>query len=411
VKKLLALILALAIAAPAFATPIITGSSGTAANGATFTLTGTGFGTKASGVQTPYSWSNFEDGATQPIASLSSNTSWVVQHLANATDFAVSGTHSLKSDATWNALASNGSTEICGIKSTVAGMVRGSKLYMAYWKKATYTWHAGENWKIWRFWTPFDGNNYPNIYEGSEPHNSSCSGGGARFNNVESCAASTNKTYTNGYTMSNGSGAWRLEEFLLQVNSGSGVADGKLIIKVNGQVVTDQETFRSDCASWSGANFQDLWTEDNYSNYENCPNAAGSRPTGSIWKDDVYIEKGWQRVYLTDAPTLVGSTKFFLQPHTAWTSVGTTIKLNYGNLTGNVYAYICDDSNVCSTDGWLVASGVIGDPPPGDPCENVVCGGNEYCLDGNCIANASTNEPTADPDLRLTGGVCPCAVP
>jgi hypothetical protein len=134
---------------------------------------------------------------------------------------------------------------------------------------------------------------------------------------------------------------WRLEEYLFQFPSGPSRADGHYQLIVNGAVVADVSNWQSDCPGYPGT-FSNLFIQDVPANF--MPSG------GEAFKDDVYIDSTWSRVYIANAPVLADATHRELQPVSSWSPSSITITQQMGSFQAGdaKWVFVVDAQNRAS---------------------------------------------------------------
>ena len=125
-----------------YGAPVITGTSGASGDGNTLTITGSGFGTQPH--SKPAVYADFE-GTNDPNSTLGQGTSWDSRdNMAFQSSVVFEGTDSLGSTSGWE-------STIARVRWD-ADLPDETKFIAAWWRRATYTVGANNNWKRYRMW-------------------------------------------------------------------------------------------------------------------------------------------------------------------------------------------------------------------------------------------------------------------
>lgn len=359
------LIFALIVSSPmtALAVPELSTISGTAGDGLSLTITGTGFGTKT--VSKPYIYASFDDGTMNPDSALGERSSWTTeQDIGVTSDDSVTGGYSAVSQPGW---ADQDVQHVVRVR-WLNEQSHGDKFFVSYHWKTSFdgSFANFKNVKMNRFYNS-SSNQYPNFYLGQDAGDSS------RYINVERCTG-YKQSVSSTYAMHT-AGAWRLHEALVQLNSAAGVSDGTYKVRSDTDVGPNITGYQFECA--------DAGTPGDFSIQYDFSNLTSEQITQAnaeqVYFDAIYVDTtSWNRVYLANAPSLASATKAFVQPFSAWSNTSVTITQVHGtmNSSDTVYAFVCDNSDVCSA-GLEVGegSGTAGGPPPppGVSTRNGVC--------------------------------------
>jgi hypothetical protein len=357
------------------ATPNPTGGSGTPGHNLTFTVTGSGFGSKISaldGTSLPWGYWDFEDGTENPVDALSSgNVAIVDQNYSVASVARGSSTKLLKSDAINWALFAN-----LGIVSVVFNFPDqdvGQKQYFSahrWSSQSSYT-HTNsntgavnmhENWKFYRGFAT-SGTTYPNtvVSQASESAQS-CTGGGGHRVSVESSGGATN--FTNS-AIRLPSSTWMEEEYIVKFNSVDFGTSGVFRLRQDGQANFDKTDYAEDRSPDTADDLQRQFIQDDPANQNDC---GGSTVAHDVELDDLVADYGtyaWARVMLGNASTLAACTALEYQPATSWANGSITFKQKFGQLgtSSNKYIYVFDSNDTVNASGLLLQAGV-GNPAP-----------------------------------------------
>lgn len=389
-----------AIAGVAHATePVVSSFTGAAGDGNSIQINGANFGAKTSGNAKPQLFADFEQGLAAPNSVFGIATSFQTEGSAVTTASKHAGSYSLGSVEGWQSLVTG-----ARIRYLLPTSSMGMKVYVSFWRRVTYTWDISQNWKWFRFWSPNDGDNYPNWYIGTPPNT-----GIMKYS--EDCTPTPNNRQYGGWRVPGNT--WRHEEFLLQVPSSNQAADGIYKLLIDSTTTQEFDTWSFCGGSRSGIP-NDLSLQDDPSNFVPPPGVE-------TFKDDVVIDYGWSRVYLGNASTYAASTVREYQPATAWAPGAITITQRFASLSagGSKWLYVCNDADECNATGLLLE----GDGSP-DPCTGITCGSGQTCQNGSCFDSCSgiTCAPgnhcslgSCVPDVvdggTSNGTLCPCYLP
>jgi hypothetical protein len=319
----------------AFATPSVFSISGnTTANLSTVTVTGVSFGTKSPA--TPLAWADFETNV---------NPNSLGQHL----------TWDENQSFAWSATAGyNGTGGAVGSGDTVSPVAytlrindttsdgathyifRRTKLNFALGKPVD----NGQNTKIFRVFEGTGGaGTYPNLY--------------AAINNgrifVEDQTSPDTGFFTGDINRFQTANVWNTEEFLLKQSSNINLKDGEFTYKVNGaqqcsgNVITRYTTHSGFFGSW----YIQHWVFSNIGIW-----TGGWNNSNTVTSDDVYFDKTYCRVMISNNATLASATKVSIAVPSAWSDNSVTCKLIMPTIdfpaSSTAYLHVCDSSNNCS---------------------------------------------------------------
>jgi hypothetical protein len=366
-------------ALPALSAPNPSNGSGTPGHNNTYTVTGTGFGTKVSPVDSsskPYFYVDMEDGTQANVTSLATGGAMTLgdQNMSVTTEDRGSSAKDLHSDAIdWAQFANGGITSI-DFTAPSSSAARSAKVYKYVKRKSSrssYT-HANggttqfENWKFDRFWASSGGSGFPNAYNAQNADSSaSCTGGGSHVAPTSEAGSGSNySNFDSDYRLPGSN--WMAEERLLQYASANATGDGLYKIRQDGQLTVNASNWKTDpSASFPAAGLRRWFTQDDPSNLSDC---GGSTVSHTIWYDDLVFDYGtdsWARVMLGNAATLAACTIMEYQPASSWSATSITFKQKFGELTTATtkYVYVFDNTDTANASGLLLQAGV-GNPPP-----------------------------------------------
>lgn len=338
-----------------FAQPAVTAVSGTLNQGASVTITGSGFGTKAAAA--PLKWENFENGA---LGSNLSTLGW--------STYNVSGSSPAPSVSDLNAYGQGTKSAIKNIRQGIEDF---SGSYFTGFGGATEGYIS-----LYFNWNTADG--------------SSPSGGGIfkwiRFNTnqVYSGVPSFGQTYQPGwfyeyfnsgtsrntvwnqydakYTPPRGN--WSRMEMHWKLSNPGGTSNGMA------------ETWVNFAKNMNQVNVVTRQSGDNSTIYsvllpQMC---SGAGENYRIFVDDVYIDNTIARVEIGDASTWGACTKRELQIPTAWSDRSISVKVNQGAL-GNLqtaYLYVVDANGNVNSNGYPLSLQASAPTVPNPPLNLVV---------------------------------------
>lgn len=342
--------------------PAITGiSSGTIKKGDVLTVTGTGFGTKATAK--PYLWADFDDGTGQP-SSLGVTTSWAsTGSIGVQSVIKYAGGFALGSTAGWR------TTSEGAFLQTNWGLVYGRKYYINLKHYSTQTSYYGptnsENTKTpIRIWANAVGSSNPSIAIGSQAQ-----GGPPPDTIVVSeqtlpYVTGVNRFFVSG-SLTQPPASWRSEIIRGQCNSVNDANDGTLQVLVNGVSLGSTTGFEMDNAA-APAQFGILRIQQTLSN-----NTSESwANSGDAYFSHIYVDTvSWCRIELGNASTFAACTNLEPLIPSAWSDTSLTATVTSGQISGSSWLYVVDDTNAANADGFAItaqgssiASNVISDP-------------------------------------------------
>jgi hypothetical protein len=358
------------------AAPAITGHSGTLAHGDSYTITGSGFGTKSSAA--PVAFGDMENNSVNARIGAWTNTF----------ETAVSTSYQRNSHSTRNAVCTladhgNGQDAVCAFEggSDAASWYAQNWFYLG----SDYDWMGGDNGnnKIFRMWSTGDTTNNLRIqgpinnvdiyveaadeaHGGTEYGSPPCDLQGGWYPVVPggTCAdmimsgTKPSGSYWGGgdiqwrrFATDMNLGTWHLFQFEFRssdVNTANGVlrwwVDGKLIFN------------HSDVTTRTSS--QQSHMRPKYLGIESIQNSGGHGATGHYYLDDVYIDNTWQRVEIGNNATYNSCTLKEIQPATSWADGSVTFTVNQGSFADGAtgYIFVTDASGVRNT-GYTVTFG------------------------------------------------------
>ena len=115
-------------------------------------------------------------------------------------------------------------------------------------------------------------------------------------------------------------------------------------IRVNGQYLVNRANTAVAGKTW---NWDYVWVIG----FDEADN-----PWPTIWLDDIYIDRDWNRVMLGNASTFGACTRFEMQPATVWADSSVSVTVNQGAYTNGQQAwiYLFDTANTSNTTGFPI---------------------------------------------------------
>jgi hypothetical protein len=320
-----------------FAAPSISEVSGGIIEGETVTIAGSGFGTKSPAA--PLIWDTLEDGSVNTSTTSLDRDDWD----STSTFSATSGD---KHGGTYSALSSgpNGGGHF-DIETNVGDS---AKLYFYTWRRySTGMSQANLNKKFWGM-LPTGGSSYPRpaaAWHGSEL------GKAGKF------IVEPNLYGTKAFSFGDLPGSsWFLDEFIVQLSSGSGQRDGIW------QYIQDGST---------KANYTDVVYRNG--TYPTQPSQVSWRNdgiySGNLYMDDLYIDTMWSRVMVGNNSSYSSCTHREIQIPMAWAGNSITITVNQGSFADceTVYLFVVDADGNVNTQGYPIRIVTGAGKPPCPP--------------------------------------------
>ena len=161
-----------------------------------------------------------------------------------------------------------------------------------------------------------------------------------------------------GLRASNIANGWVHLQQWLDYGSGNGAINGTCITRLTGNIAATHSQIGNQNPGRSGYTH---WTELYIGNYVRSEDWSG---TARFYWDSIYVDDSWARIEIGDSPTYANATHREVQVPSAWTSTSATITVNRGSFPPNapVYLYVCTESNACSS-GYPVTLGGSGGSP------------------------------------------------
>lgn len=350
-RHAIGIILALLFAAPAWAQPSGITTASTIQHNASITITGTGFGTKATAAPIKYddfqsvavnaqivtstaagpSWGNNTGGGglnnTHPIASTS--------NLRSGTPF----TRNMRSR--WVGCCTPEGTGLDTSNVTLSGQtfVKGLISGWTYMDDTAVNSPFLGAIKIFRFHTTGAGN--PNVAMSAANAGLPCLTGGGWTYQVD--GSPTNPGFFSGDTAYNLCRRWIYVELLFDLGSGNGTATGSGYAYVDGALMM---SFTNTAISAAGVTaLQEIYV----GNYVNNNFGDWTGTFNQYW-ESVYIDNSWARVELVDGTSYTGSSHHEPCVPTAWTSTSINCKVVRGSFAegASVHIAVCTEANACA---------------------------------------------------------------
>lgn len=334
-RMIIIAIIALLLPGSLLAAPSISSVSGTVANGQSITITGSGFGSKATAK--PLLWADFESGTTAPT-DLGTTTSWAaIQHMHDYSTNCHGGTHCIRGNGAddWGSTAVN-------VEVSLGSPTNSGKYYVSVWRKVSYTSANTPNIKFFRIWAA--GYTVPDMFV------SWLTAQGGIFSYVEAC--STDSTHRQWLDWPYPGNTWRHEEYIWQNNSGTDAHDGSFTYYVDSaDVSASPNTWDSNCAGSIGQ--PSYLSLENYESEHNVPADA------EALFDSVYVDTTWQRVMICAGSTWTARGHCEVQVPSAWATGEITATVNRGSFAADAtaYLYVVDATNTANTNGQAITFG------------------------------------------------------
>lgn len=361
--KLILVALLIAMPCTVSAAPAVTGTSGTLSHGNSFTVTGSGFGTKS--FAAPVAFGDMENNSlTARIGAWTDTDGYPDGKLS------VSTAHARHANSTYCA---TGTFVNSNERLAFTGGSDATTWFVQYWVylDSGFDWGAA-NIKLFRMWST--GSSTENLrvqsYNRVDVAVENCDlghgGWGTGWNPVTSTAACADVAYNSGRTCNTSDwlpgslewrnfqtdvpkGSWNLMQFEFRDGTAS-TADGVLRWWVNGRLVF---------------NHSDITTRTNTTAKR--PQVVGfyrdstADGSGALYLDDAYIDNTWQRVEIGNNATYNNCTLREIQPSTSWADGSVTFTVNQGSFSDSStgYVFVTDASGVRNA-GYQVTFGTSG---------------------------------------------------
>ena len=355
------------LSAKAAATPVITGvnATGGLVNGASLTITGSGFGTKSPAA--PYLWADFGQGNLNP-SPLGQDQAWSnIQNMVySATGGPDNGPYAegvpqSGSGVYWTLMLSppyNAATGSWGFTWNDLS----ARYYVFRKMKKNFTTANTINWKDFRMgvqgagldwaWGPWNGNvvveNLPTGVNGESNAYAATYVNGA-----------TTGTQTSPSLLEGPINQWFSDEIAYQVNSCYTCSNGQMQWIVNGALV-GQEPINMGWTNWT-LQLRDSASNENITTMSIqgvADNDAAFPTTNTFGLADIYVDNTWARVMIGNAPTWGQSSIHDIEIPTAWSDNSITVVLHNNSLPsiGGAYLYVFDANGNVNQNGYPLCS-------------------------------------------------------
>lgn len=351
-----------------WAAPAITSVAGLVNDGKTVSVTGTGFGVKASA--TPLISDDFEadTAGTMPAGWIKKTGNPVV-----STDRIYSGKQAFLSV---NPAASTSNQIIydLGAGSITKKMYISSDIFIE--KNDT---NLGYQWKVWRvsgYPNVYYANNYPDVKTDNSGYalNAFWNGASAYYNPpttlgwyntgsfvyTKSGASQTNYAPGNRNMFGNQNTWFRIEQ-VITLSSAPDTPDGRIDTYTNGVLNT----------SWTGLTTQSagdqywryLMLTNELESVKDSTGAATSSANMKFYFDNFYVDNTIARVEVCNGSTWAGRGQCEIQPPVTWSDTAVSFKFNTGHYikADIAYLYVVDPNGTANANGFKIK---IGSPLP-----------------------------------------------
>lgn len=336
----------------------ITGASGTISTGSTITVSGSSLPTKTRSKL--YSYSDAQEGATNPHSTLSFLTTFnEKQNITFVNDGNKRwGNGCFRSN--WNYT----STQRAATVRSDMPIGYGGRGYISIWERSDINYTTTDsdtvngvvhipgrtqNWKYFvRGWSEENeaGERYPDIIYGHVGYNETA-------NNIRV----GNEKPDNSNTIGSGWGfpttTWRRSTVLFQMPSALNVADGQWYM-YQGTTLIDSSVNQhmNDVAH---PNLPEEWYVQHVIANKNVPSGK------NWWFGDVIFDEGWGRYEICNSANYSTATECNIQPFTSVSATNASLTIRLGAMTGSLYLFAFDNNNNRSN-AWPLSSGVASPP-------------------------------------------------
>jgi hypothetical protein len=362
--------------APLWGQPSISSVQGTVAAGQSITISGSGFGAKATAA--PLLWADFSEGNTNP-SPLGQITSWDLAESpvldANPSTDCHSANCMTSGSCFWelgpgcsNTTPGEGNGMAIGVNPGGLVGTYGQQMYINFWRKiggkyaSVIQSSTGPNVKWLRIWgdnaTP--GGEAPHACPDTYTNEVACNGGLPMYTEY----AGSWEIWAGTWLIP--TATWRNEEYNYQYNSGTGKADGTFDVQINQILESSTTNWQSDSTAVPMTGQGDIDIQDEFSP-NICPSGSGNsympQSGDQVWYDSIYIDSTWQRAMICDASTWAGRTHCEIQIPSAWSDNGTTasakVTVHQGSFANGTqaYLYVVGSTNDANTNGFPVTFG------------------------------------------------------
>lgn len=344
----------------AFAAPSISGISGTISHGSSVTISGSAFGTKATGA--PYRWdpiegvSEYDGMADDETITATTNGYW---DLNNGYRYNTTGTYQRGVSTANMDIPQTPDTCSNGSYMKIGTMLPDNNEYYAsfwIWYSISFT---TQNSKVVRWWEDHTGNSDADLtIQQSWTENGPWYVGKFDNNDASTCISSgtLNSPWTRPVA-----GQWERVEIYWKAESTFPTSnDG--ILWVSQHSNSDIHAYSVDPANFNCAGSSPNLRWFTFGVDMNCSVYAPYR----VEMDDIYIDKTRARIEVCDSSTWAARTHCEVQIPSAWSDTSITATLNQGSFgsLGSSYLYAIDSSGNVNSSGYLLSGG---GPPPAAP--------------------------------------------
>lgn len=325
------------------AAPSVSGTSGTVSNGATITISGSGFGSKSTAA--PMLWDDFEAGSAGNVIAGSAARIGKWDGDTTAVKYTTAKAHAGSKAALHDFVANyNASLNKNGTYP---------RLYMDFWILTDYVDRPSRNWKPWRLYGDNDSLQLDYVWL--------CNG--ELVNRVEANAGWSEGDWGgNSYTKN----TWMHVQLVYNAST-PGVADGTIRHMIDGQTYglnSGAVMTRKTSVNFNQIRIGHYWASDGV---DGCAANGGAR----VYVDNVYLDSSWARVELGNASTYAASTKREIQIPSTWSDSSVAVKVNTGTFAEGTTAYLfVTDANNNTSPGIAIKVGsgststpVVPNPP------------------------------------------------
>ncbi|MBN1670497.1 MAG: hypothetical protein JXR37_05670 [Kiritimatiellae bacterium] len=359
------IILALCTVCTVAAAPVVAGLTGTPAHGQTVTITGSGFGAKATAG--PLVWDDFESGATgalvyghaPAVENMGGGWTWSDYH-SSVERPRYDGSAAKPNSARHSRHSHYGQNYNISLELYHERPETGDEAYFTYyWRHAKTSTLWTRNCKPWIEYGTGDGM-WPAAYIGFG--NVDLGDGGLR-NSVQDNGGTTDDTLWGGTGLAAIQAEWiRIEVYLKQ--SAPDTRNGAFQTWIH-RPHAASPSIRLDLSdtAYCTRTSSRHWRQWHFGSYHTADDPASA--TGVICVDDLYFDTTRARVEIGDAATWAACTHREIQIATAWNSTQISARLNQGtfpDLSGK-YLYVVDAAGAVNAAGYPLASAPDTTPP------------------------------------------------
>ena len=330
-------------------TPTISSVSGTVSNGNTITISGSGFGTKATA--RPVAWDNFEDGSVNASATIGT---W-----SDLNSLVVRNTNSRHARSSYTAYTNLTGAWPSNSNAYLSGGSNSTTWYAQYWLYLGSNFNFSSNMdnsrgnvKFFRMWdTGSDSKNFVAAFHSGD-HVCAV---------VEQCTTAGPTCYMYDYnpTTELDNGQWNLLQFEYKESSASDIADGVWRMWSNGDLVYNFSNLTTKCSGHTSNSRPFIL------GFFDSHDASGTN--SDFYMDDAYIDNTWSRIELTNNQNYSSATIHEIQPPTTWSDSAATFTVNQGSFnSGTAYVFVTDANGTRNASGYpiTIGSGGGGDTTP-----------------------------------------------